>query len=115
QLKAPADRKARGRGPLMQRLRDLSIRSKLTAIILAGTVLSLGLGFAFVVRSDVETFRADMVENTRLVARVAGDYSVGDIAFGDRAESEKTLAMLSAIPNIQQARLYDAQGHLFSS
>jgi signal transduction histidine kinase/DNA-binding response OmpR family regulator len=94
---------------------DLSIRAKLMAVILGSTGLALGAAFAFVIASDVRTFRRDMVEGTELVARVVGEYSVTDLAFADARESQKTLASLASTPTIEAAWLYDEEGKLFSS
>ncbi len=41
------------------------------------------------------------------------DYSVVDLAFEDRVASKKTLARLTAIPEVECAFLYDASGALF--
>jgi signal transduction histidine kinase/DNA-binding response OmpR family regulator len=94
---------------------QLSIRSKLVAIILGSTFLALGVAFAFVIVNDVRTFRRDMVEGTELVARVVGEYSVSDLAFADQRESQKTLASLASTPSIDAAWLYDEHGRVFSS
>ncbi len=99
----------------MTPFRNLSIRNKLTAIILLITVTAIGSAFAFAVATQVRTFKREMVANTLLIARVIGDYSVSDLAFGDASESRRTLERLGAVPNIQYASLYDAKGRLLAT
>jgi len=96
-------------------VRDLSIKNKLIGIVFLITFLALFSGSLFVILADIRTFRRDAVERTMLIARVMGDSCVSDLTFGDKKESEKTLARLASVPSMRFAHLYDAKGLLFSS
>ncbi len=99
----------------MKSFRNLSIKSKLLVIILSITIFSLVTGFAIVMVYDIHKTKGEMVDTTVLMAKAVGEYSVGDLAFGDREEAERTLGTLDNIPNIQGACLFDAEGSLFAS
>lgn len=99
----------------MTPIRNLSIRNKLVGSILLTTALSLLAGFAVVVADDVQTYRHDAVDAAVLVARVIGDNTVSALAFGDRDEAAKILARIAAVPNVEAAHLYDAEGRPFAA
>lgn len=97
------------------RLPAPSIRQKLAGIIFLTTFGALGTGFVLVGVSDLATFRQEAVERARLVANVVGDASISDLTFGDRSEGAKTLARLSAAPEVASAFLFDGKGRLFAA
>jgi PAS domain S-box-containing protein len=99
----------------MRLLKKLSIRSKLIAILLFLSIISLAIGFIFVISHDIATFRKELVENGTTIARVIGDYSVVDLTFQDPQAAKQTLAKLNSIDQVACAFLYDANGNLFST
>lgn len=99
----------------MQIVKGLSIRSKLIAILLFLSIISLSIGFTFVITHDISTFRKELVVNGVTIARVIGDYSVVDLTFQDAEASKATLAKLNSIQSVDCAFLYDASGRLFST
>lgn len=99
----------------MNLLNRFSIRNKMIVLLLVATSISLGTGFTIVILHDVTDLERDMKEGGTTIARVIADYSVVDLAFEDRVASKKTLARLTAIPEVECAFLYDASGALFSS
>ena len=99
----------------MSPLQDVSITRKLTAMILGTVILVLAMGFLILATIDIRNFRRTMLEQKALVARVVGEYSVSDLAFDARLQSEKTLSRLGLDPSIESAALYDSDGKLFST
>lgn len=99
----------------MRFLKKLSIRSKLIAILLLLSIISLTIAFTFVITHDIATYRRELVESGITIARVIGDYSVVDLTFQDPKASKQTLAKLSSIDQVECAFLYDATGQLFST
>ncbi len=95
--------------------KNLSIRNKLIAVILTGTLLSLTFGFAFVLFNDVRTLQREMIDDGVAIARITGESSVSDLAFHDEDEAQRTLAKLAAVPTIEAAYLFDPSGHLFAT
>lgn len=94
--------------------RGLSIRWIVSGVILATTMVVLVAGFWIIVPKTVSLLDEWMVTQFVRIARVVGDYSVSDLAFGTREESEKNLARLESSPRVLAAALYDARGALFS-
>lgn len=92
-----------------------SIKNRLIRIILQTSITSIVIAFVFVTLFDVYTFRRDMIETAILISRVAGDYSVTELAFNNREESATTLSRLRIIPNLESVVIYDMEGELFSS
>lgn len=99
----------------MKFFRDLSIRNKLIAIILFSTILTIGTGFAFVVRTEIRTFKKDMAENTVLNTRILGEYCVTPLAFYDRNGAEDILARMQVLTSIEDVLLFDESGDLFAA
>ncbi len=93
---------------------NLSIKNKLTGIIILITLLTLAGGFTFVILNDIRTFKNDMVNDTKLLAKVTADYSVTDLAFNDKSASEQTLQKLESIEYITYACIYDTSNAVFS-
>ena len=98
----------------MKLLKLKSINDKLVVIILLISISVLVLGFGFMTYNNVQIFRAEMVDNVNLMARVIGDYSVSELVFNDREAAESTLSRLQAIMHIQYACLYDTSGDIFA-
>ena len=94
--------------------RGISIRWIIGGVILASTVVVLGIGFWLTARESVDAFRRDLVDGLAQVTVVAGDYSVSDLAFGTREESARTLEALQGNPHVEAVALYDVHGDLFS-
>jgi signal transduction histidine kinase/DNA-binding response OmpR family regulator len=91
-----------------------SIKGKLIGIICLITIGTLAAGFVLIVAYDVLTFKRDMVESTRLIAQVVGEYSVSDLVFYDREAATETLGKLATLPAIEYACLFDRNGERFS-
>jgi len=92
-----------------------SIKNRLIRIILQASITSLVLAMLFVTLFDMYAFRRDAIETAVLISRVAGDYSVTELAFNNREESVRTLSRLRTIPHLEGVAIYDEAGDLFSS
>lgn len=99
----------------MARLADLSIRNKLIVVIASVAIATMVAGFTTLIVRDRIQLRREMVEQTQLVTRLAGDYSVAELAFGNRNEASESLSKLALLPELDCAYLYDAQGEPFAS
>jgi PAS domain S-box-containing protein len=94
---------------------NLSIRTRLTLIILGITLGTLAVGFTLVAVQQIDSFRAQRLQAMSVIADVVGDSSVSALAFGDQADAANTLAQLGEFPDIEAAVLYDADGALFAT
>jgi two-component system cell cycle sensor histidine kinase/response regulator CckA len=96
-------------------LRNLSIRARLTAIILGITLTALAVGFALVGVREVRAFRAQRLAEMGVIAEMVSDASVSAMAFGDAEDASSTLARLEKRPDIEAAVLYAADGTRFAT
>jgi signal transduction histidine kinase/FixJ family two-component response regulator len=99
----------------MGAFQNLSIKWKLTTIIMITTgVTILFASVAFIVK-DVITSRKAIRHDLSSLARVIGLNSEGALVFFDRKTAEKNLAALRAKPDIFFACIYDNNGKVFAT
>ena len=89
----------------------LSIKQKLMGMILIVTMVSIFLGFSFVIFNNISTFKNDLENNAVLNASIVGEYLVAPLEFQDNTGVEQVLSKLQNIPSIRFAQVYDEQGN----
>ncbi len=102
----------------MRAFANLSIRDKLVGIILVSTLLSVGTGFALVIRKNLLAFQSDLINNTETIAQIISDEAAFLLFFEndvDPAKESERLEKLKSVPWISEAHLYNARGKLFIS
>ena len=99
---------------LTRTFRDLSIRRKLTLLVMGTTTFALLLACALFVAYDVIDARERMREDLSVVAEGVIITVTPAVDFGDAMGAEEVLAALRARPSITVARIYDAEGGLFA-
>ncbi len=99
----------------MKRLRNMSIKAQLMAIILSVSLLITAIGSSVNLNQEVRQAKADLVDEAALIAELVGEYCVTPLAFDDRAGADEVLGRLSGIPTVKYAYVYDTQGVLFAS
>ncbi|MCP4345078.1 MAG: response regulator [Desulfobacterales bacterium] len=99
----------------MKYIQNLSIKSKLTGIILIVTIFTAGTGLSVVIVNNVNTFKQDMANNTTINAKLIGHYCVAPMVFRDKAGVRKILEQLQSVPNISEGYIYDDTGTLFAA
>src|SRR5580692_2587964 len=95
-------------------IRDLSIRFKLTILILSTSVLAVLLasfGFALYER---QSYRASAVRELTALADTLGANTAASLAFNDQGTAEEMLRALATEPNVLVACLYDNEGRIFA-
>jgi signal transduction histidine kinase/DNA-binding response OmpR family regulator len=98
----------------MPSLRDLSIRKKLTVIILLSTSVALLLACGLFLAYDLYNRREAMRHRLVMLSGVVEANSRASLAFQDRSSEEETLATLRAQEPIICAAIYRADGSLFA-
>ncbi len=98
----------------MYTFRDLSIKWKLTWIILGTSTAALLLACAAFVGYELSTFRDRMVQEISTLAGVIGENSKAALIFQDPESAEGTLAALGNEEQIVAAAVYGADGLLFA-
>jgi len=94
--------------------RNMSIRQKLTSIILMTCGVSILLACAVLAAYDIFTFRKDLGSDLLSTAQIAGSNSTAALSFADTASARETLSSLSARTNIVEACIYAGDGSVFA-
>ena len=96
------------------KLRNMSIRQKLTAIIMLASAVILILGIAvFIIWGQIDS-RQQLVCVLNGNAGVIGDNCKAALAFSDEKDAEQTLSALKAEDSIVFACIYDKEGQIFA-
>ncbi|MEW6322186.1 MAG: response regulator [Acidobacteriota bacterium] len=96
-------------------LTGLSIRTKLTVVIMAASstaLLFVGVAFGVYER---HWSKRDLAEDLTSLADLTGGTSTAALAFGDDRAAREVLGALQARSNVQAAAVYDATGRMFAS
>jgi two-component system, sensor histidine kinase and response regulator len=99
----------------VRRLRDLSLRVKLTAIVLLTCGVSILMACMAIAAYDVENFRKELASELTTVAEISGSNTTAALAFGDAKSAGETLTSLSAQPHIVEACIFTRNGSVFAS
>jgi signal transduction histidine kinase/DNA-binding response OmpR family regulator len=98
----------------MRSLGALSIRSKLTLMIMAASSLALLLACAAFISYDSYTFRIAKVQDVATLAEIIGSNSTGALTYQDANSARDVLSALSSKKQISEACIYDRQGQIFA-
>jgi two-component system sensor histidine kinase/response regulator len=99
----------------MQWTRKLSLRRKITMVIMINTFVALcvaGIAFA---EYGVYRFKALRLEDLNALANIVGTNSTAPLAFKDPASAQDILRALAAKPHILSAAVYDRDGKPFAA
>lgn len=99
----------------MSVLRSMSIRNKLTAIMLLTSTVALLLACLAFVSYELIVFRGSMVNMLLSTAEMVGYNSTAALSFRDPASADATLKSLTAHPHIVGGAVYDTDGKLFAT
>ncbi|HEX2767705.1 MAG TPA: ATP-binding protein [Geobacteraceae bacterium] len=99
----------------MHAFSDISIKRKLTFIIMVTSTIALLLAGTAYVTYDVLTLRDTMVRNVTMLSEIIGANSTADIVFGDHKSAAENLAKLSVNPHIVSSCIYGKGGEIFAS
>ncbi len=97
------------------RLKDLSIRGKVTAIAMQVACAALVLSSTGFLAYDLLRFRKELAQDLATQADIIGSNSTAALAFEDRAAAVEILSALRAKEEIITAALYDRRGELFAT
>ncbi len=99
----------------MKAFRDISIKSKLSTIILTTSAIVLLLASSAFVTNELFSLRRSIVTDLSTVADIIGLNSSGAILFFDSTSAQENLNALTAKPHILRAHLFTKDGNLFAS
>ena len=98
----------------MQVFRDLSIKRKLTMMIMIISIFALLLSYALFMAYDRIVERRGMVRDLTTQAEMIGNNSTAAITFNDPESAKETLAALRAKPEIISAVIYNTDQKPFA-
>jgi len=96
-------------------IREISIRQKLTLIIVATSAIALLLAGAGFFAYEVVTFPSKILQSLSSLAGVVAGNSSAAIVFNDPKAGEESLRALRTIPSIRNAYLYRNDGTILAS
>src|SRR5688572_5637232 len=99
----------------MRRLRDASLRHKVTAIVMTTSLVALVMAATGFIVYDRISFRDGLVNQRSLLADMVGATSLAALAFQDQVEGRELLKALRVEPHVTGAAIYDVRGDLFAS
>jgi methyl-accepting chemotaxis protein len=92
----------------------ISFQRKLTILVLAATLLGLGMTLAGLAVYERHSFRCDRASELNLLAHTLGINAAASMVFNDATTARDILSAVRVDPGIIEARLYDAQGRTFA-
>jgi two-component system sensor histidine kinase/response regulator len=95
--------------------KNLSIRVKLTLILMAVSGLAVLLACVTFITYDQHAFRLAKVQDVTTLADIIGSNSTGALAYQDEKSATDVLSALSSKRQISEAAIYDKSGRLFVS
>jgi signal transduction histidine kinase/DNA-binding response OmpR family regulator len=98
----------------MQVFRDLSIKRKLTLMIMVISIFTLLLSFVLIISYDRILERRAMVRNLTTQAEIIGNNSTAAITFHDPDSAKEVLTALKARPEIISAVIYTSDQKAFA-
>jgi signal transduction histidine kinase len=100
---------------VIQWLRDLPIRRKLTTVITATSATALILASGMLLAWDIVRSRADLRDDLQTLTTIIADNSTAALSFDDPAAATETLGALAAKQQITAAAIYRNNGELFAA
>lgn len=98
----------------MKLLNSLSIRSKITLIILLVTVISLSIAFIFIAFNEIQTYKKNMSDNISVMAKLVGENTAICLVFNTHADAKEQLSKLKKLNYVANAYIYDNHNKLFA-
>ena len=95
--------------------RNLSIRAKLTMLMVLTSMIVLFLASGTFIANDIMKMRTTMVENLTVLADVIGRNSSAALAFDDEEAAGETLLALKAQPHVITAVIRNINGDVLAS
>jgi methyl-accepting chemotaxis protein len=98
----------------MRKIRDYSIRAKLTLMIMLTSFSALVIASTFFVFNDRSTFREGMASNLTVLAGVLAANSAAAVSFEDQGGANEILGALATDQSITSARIILPTGAIFA-
>ncbi|MBF0264856.1 MAG: response regulator [Gammaproteobacteria bacterium] len=94
---------------------NLSIKNKITSIIVLTVFLVLSIGFGGGYYSETRSIKERMLAEKILTAKIVSSYTIADLAFDNKETAHLSLSYLKNDKSILNAHVYDAKQQHFVS
>ena len=94
--------------------KDLSIRTKITILVILITIVALIVAGLIFGRYDKAQYNKQILSNMTILSKIVGDNNTANIMFDYPLDAQTVLQTLAADTNIRVARIYDANHNLFA-
>ncbi|MCE5315087.1 MAG: response regulator [Armatimonadota bacterium] len=98
----------------MRSFRDISIKQKLTLVIMLICCVTLLFASAGILIYEMITFPATVTQDVSTLAKIIGENSVAALVFSDSVAAKETLSALRAQPHVTAACIYQADGKILA-
>lgn len=98
----------------MNLFKDLSIKLKMILIIQLVSLLSLLIGFTYMIIRNISDYKQDMISNANINANLIGEFSAVPLAFDVTENANETLDKLKNIPSIKVGIVYNNKNQIFA-
>ncbi|MCK9628798.1 MAG: ATP-binding protein [Bacteroidales bacterium] len=94
---------------------NLSIRSKLIAVILIVALSAVLVAFLILASREFNRTREMMISSLDINTRLVGDYCIVPLYFGDKKQAVEILSRLGILESVEAGYIFDKEGALFAS
>ena len=95
-------------------IKDISIKRKLTLIILSISVIALLLACSAFILFDQIRFKKKMVQELEIIADIIGNNCKAALLFNIKRDAQETILSLKAHKHILSASIYDTSNQQFA-
>ena len=99
---------------LFQYIKDLSIKNKITIIILFVAFTVITTGFIFISFWDLQRHKKQIKSQLYTSAKLVSDYCIVPLVFEDEQQASLALSRLINIESVEEGYLFDKSGDVFS-
>lgn len=93
---------------------NISIRYKITLLVMIACTITLAAGFTIALRNDVNLLRKDFEDLTSTKAKLIGEYAISSLINHDKDGCKKILKTGASTMDYISVEIYDENGDLFS-
>lgn len=98
----------------MNLFKNLSIKLKMILIIQLVSLLSLLIGFTYMIIRNISDYKQDMITNANINANLIGEFSAVPLAFDVTENANETMDKLKNIPSIEVGIVYNNKNLVFA-
>jgi len=99
----------------MDSFRNISLRYKITIIIVFTVLIILTIGFSVDLYSETRSIKKRILSEKILITKIVGNYVIADLTFNNKEAAKNSLSYLKRDESVINAHLYNAKNEYFVS